>query len=135
MLCHVCQAEAVGRCYECGRLYCAAHDVNGNCSGCATAIYVSTNDKVSTRAMPSGTTKAWWRPQVEEDDTGQPSCYQCGGLANRICRNCTNLYCPEHGRGAGLCAGCARSSWMALWIIFGVLALLGATLILTMMVG
>jgi hypothetical protein len=133
--CHVCQAEAVGRCYECGRLYCAAHDVQGNCSVCATAIHEYTGDKVSTRALPGRTRKAWWRPQVDEDDPGPPSCYQCGGLANRVCRNCNNLFCAEHGAAADLCASCARSSWVAMWIIIGVLAILAATVLLTTLIG
>jgi hypothetical protein len=135
MNCHLCQSEAVGRCYECGRLYCAAHDVQGNCSQCATAIHVSMNDKLSTRKLPGRATKAWWRPQVDEDDPGPPSCYECGGLANRVCRNCNNLFCSEHGRGVDLCASCARSSWMTAWIVLGVLAVLLAMLLLTTLLG
>jgi hypothetical protein len=135
MTCHICQAEAVGRCYECGRLYCAAHDVQGNCSTCATAIHVSTDDKVSTRVLPGRKARAWWRPQIDEDDPGPPSCYQCDGLANRVCRNCNSLFCPEHGRGVDLCAACARSSMMSLWIILGVLLLMIAIALLASLAG
>jgi len=91
------------------------------------------HDKVSTRALPASSTKAWWRPQVDEDDPGPPSCYQCGGLANRVCRNCASLFCPDHGRGSDLCSSCARSSWMAIWIILCVLLILVASVLLTML--
>jgi hypothetical protein len=129
--CHMCPEEAVGRCYECGRLYCAAHDVQGNCSACATAIHEYTDNKVSTRPLAGQPRKAWWRPRVDEDDPGPPACYQCGGLATRVCRNCDSLYCAEHGGATDLCAACARSSWLTMWIIIGVLAILAATVLLT----
>jgi hypothetical protein len=129
MGCHVCHAEAVGRCYACGRLYCAAHDIRGNCSVCATAVHVPLADKISPSAVSDPRPRAWWRPKVEEDP-GPPSCYRCGGLARRVCRNCENLYCPEHAGRGDLCDSCTRSSRMALWILIGVgLSLLAIALV------
>ena len=126
MHCHVCHAEAVGRCYQCGRLYCAEHDVKGDCSVCATAIHVPLGDKVSPRRLPGSPSRAWWRPKVEDDDPGPPSCYRCGGLANRLCRNCENLYCPEHAGRGDLCDSCTRSSRLAMWVMLGVLLVIVA---------
>ena len=129
MPCHVCHGEAVGRCYHCGRLYCADHDVKGNCSSCASAVHVVLDDKVSTSALPGSTPRAWWRPKVEEDP-GPPSCYRCGGLAHQVCHNCDHLFCSEHAGRRDLCDSCARSSWMAMWVVLGVLLVLVATTVL-----
>jgi hypothetical protein len=41
-----------------------------------------------------------------------------------VCRNCENLYCLEHAGRGELCGRCTRSSWMAMWILMGVLLLL-----------
>src|SRR5438874_12453087 len=124
MTCHVCRAEAVGRCYHCGRLYSATHDVKGYCTTCTSAVHVPLEDKVTTGPAPgSRSGRAWWRPKVEEDP-GPPSCYRCDGLAHRVCRNCENLYCPEHAGPADLCDQCGRSARVAMWITLGILLVL-----------
>jgi hypothetical protein len=106
--------------------------MKGNCSACATAIHVPLDDKVSAGNAPASPTRAWWRPKVDEDP-GPPSCYRCGGLAKRICRNCENLYCGEHAGRSDLCDSCARSSWMALWIMLGVLIVILALVALPLL--
>jgi hypothetical protein len=47
-------------------------------------------------------------------------------LANRLCRNCENLYCPEHAGRGDLCDSCTRSSRLAMWVMLGVLLVIVA---------
>ncbi len=133
MLCHLCQQEAVGRCYTCGQLFCAAHG-SRNCTTCDTAIAPGDRrpDRISAAPTPplqegvKGTASrggAWWRP-LPAEDFEPPACYQCKGLARRTCRNCGQLYCGEHAGQDGLCAACDRSSWVGLYLLAGLVLLI-----------
>jgi hypothetical protein len=114
--CHICQAEAIGRCYACGELFCESHG-RINCSRCATAIAAgdARTDRI-TESLPAGGASqggkpvrpGWWRPQPAEDYE-PPACQECQGLARYQCINCGNRYCREHAGSSGLCALCERS--------------------------
>jgi hypothetical protein len=123
MHCYACENEAVGRCYNCGELFCDRHG-KLNCDRCEAAIVAGDPrpDRISTQPLSRLNGQAWWRPQPAEDYQ-PPACYECGGLTRSACRNCGSLYCPEHG-GKELCAACRSSSNM------GMLALLGIVLLL-----
>jgi hypothetical protein len=125
MYCHICQDEAVGRCYTCGGLFCAAHG-QVNCTRCETAVAAGDPrpDRFSVVPMASTYRPGWWRPQVAEA-FDPPACYQCKGLARRICRHCSCHYCPEHAGRGNMCAACARSSWLGIVILLTTLFLLG----------
>lgn len=119
-LCHLCQQEAVGRCYTCGQLFCAQHG-SRNCLTCETAIAPGDRraDRISAAPLErQGRRGAWWRP-LPAEDFEPPACYQCHGLARHTCRHCRQLYCPEHAGQHGLCAGCDRSSWVGLYVLAG----------------
>jgi hypothetical protein len=128
--CHICGDEAVGRCYACGALFCAAHgDVN--CTRCETGIVEGDfrADRITTAPRTSTARPAWWRPQRAEDF--EPSaCYICKGLARRVCRNCHEVYCPDHAGAAELCESCTRSSLLGLFILGGILLILTVIVVL-----
>ncbi len=131
MNCHVCGEEAVGRCFTCGALFCAEHG-DRNCAGCAHGIVTGDYraDRIS-QAPRTGSTgrRFWWRPQVA-DDYEPPACSICGGLARLVCRNCRELYCADHaGAAAELCARCARSSRLGIWVMVISLGLVGLLLV------
>lgn len=121
MHCYLCQVEAVGRCFTCGQLFCAAHGQR-DCIRCTTAIAPGDRRSDHVSAVPLGKSPkvAWWRPQLAEDFE-PPACYACRGLARTVCRNCQGLYCAEHAGKGGLCAACDRSSWWGMWLLGGLL--------------
>lgn len=133
MLCDICQHEAVGKCLSCGIAFCSNHG-NRCCFRCSAAVVAAEPSRRSpTTAIrstelppPSVSGKGYLqcettaRPTIYLDDPEPPGCYICQGLARHICRNCHNLYCPEHAAGSELCASCARSSLWGL-IILGVM--------------
>jgi hypothetical protein len=129
MHCHVCQEEAVGRCYTCGELFCARHG-DTNCFRCTTAIAQGDPrpDRVSAEPLGSGRRVAWWRPQQAEDYE-PPACYECKGLSRLVCRNCGSIYCPDHAGPNGLCAACNRSSYFGMFALLAIV-LVGGGLIL-----
>lgn len=108
MNCHICQHEAVGRCYTCGELFCEVHG-SVNCSRCETGIAPGDvrDDRVSRVRLTESTRPGWWRPQ-EAEDYEPPACAQCGGLARYACVHCGDRYCRAHAGGKGLCSKCAR---------------------------
>lgn len=117
-LCHLCQSEAVSRCYNCGELVCAEHGKNDTCPGCSTGI--ASGDPRTTHIANAPLPKpaaqhAWWRPQ-EAEEYQPPACYECKGLARGICRNCRATYCHEHRGVNGLCRACARSANLGLYL-------------------
>src|SRR5437588_7013007 len=109
MHCHLCQREAVDRCYTCGELFCEEHgDVN--CVRCATGIVAGDNraDRITKASLSKAARPAWWRPQEAEDYT-PPACHECQGLARYVCVNCSQRYCREHAGKDGLCLRCQRA--------------------------
>src|SRR4051812_7421929 len=111
MTCHICQAEAVSRCYTCGELVCADHGKNENCPNCSTG-FAEGDPRHHISDGPIGQAQqphAWWRPQ-EAEEYQPPACYECKGLSRGVCRNCQANYCQEHAGVNGLCKDCARSA-------------------------
>jgi hypothetical protein len=130
MQCHICAAEAAGRCRSCGLAFCGG-DGAELCRGCATGILVLHGaPRAGARAFLQCVSKPRM-PTVHLDDEGPPSCHQCGGLARRICENCQELYCPEHAGPRGWCESCTRAARSGLWMCLGVLLFLLAVGALT----
>ncbi len=129
MSCHVCGAEAVGRCENCGNLYCAKHG-DGTCARCDTGIKAGDprQDRISAAPRTATQRTGWWRPQPAEGYT-PPACYQCQGIARRVCSNCHELYCPDHAGKNGLCAQCSQSSLLGVAVLVGVVVILGALML------
>ena len=126
MKCHLCDHEAVDRCYQCGQLFCQEHGTV-NCSACTTGIAEGNprQDRISTiRMTAGGHGNAWWRPVAAEEYV-PPSCHQCGGLARTQCVGCGRRYCAAHLGKAGRCAECQRSSTAGMVIGFVVIGALG----------
>lgn len=135
-VCHVCGAEAVDRCYTCGRLFCALHG-RTNCCRCDAAIAPGDTrpDRVSaSRLREASDGHAWWRPQQAED-VELPACHLCGGLSRTVCRNCGRYYCADHAGPAGLCRDCNRSSMFGLICMAGALAVMLGLILLGYLVG
>lgn len=127
-VCHICQAEAVSRCYTCGQLVCAEHGKGQTCARCTSAIAAGDprGDRISETPMPAKDKDAWWRPQ-QADEYVPPACYSCQGLARGLCRNCDARYCAEHAGPNGLCLACGKSANLGLYVLLimgGLLALL-----------
>jgi hypothetical protein len=111
MHCHLCDREAVDRCYTCGELFCDEHG-RVNCNRCATAITAedARPDRVSEARLsktPAGR-PGWWRPQPAEN-YDPPACHECRGLARYVCVQCGSRYCRDHAGKQGMCAQCQRS--------------------------
>ena len=125
MSCHICQAEAVSRCYTCGELVCAEHGKDDTCPRCSTGFAVGDPraDRISVEPMPQLDKQGWWRPQ-EAEASVPPACYQCKGLARAVCRNCHANYCSEHAGRKGLCKDCGQSANMGLYIFLAVVGVM-----------
>jgi hypothetical protein len=122
MNCHICQAEAVTRCYTCGLLVCAEHGKNDVCPRCSTGFAAGDprTDRISVEPLPQDAKHGWWRPQEAEEYTPS-ACYECKGLARLVCRNCRAQYCAEHAGSNGLCQACGRSANLGLFVAAAVL--------------
>jgi hypothetical protein len=117
LTCHICEAEAVSRCYSCGQLVCAEHGKTDTCGRCTTAIASGDPraDRFSASPMKSNAKSGWWRPQ-EAEVYVPPACYVCQGLTRATCRNCDNKYCREHAGPNGLCKQCGQSAQLGLYV-------------------
>jgi hypothetical protein len=133
MHCHICGAEAVGRCYTCGALFCVRHGTN-DCQRCETAIAPGDRraDRVSEKPLAPKVSFGWWRP-IPAEDFAPPGCYVCSGLTRQRCRNCRELYCRDHGGYAGLCRQCTTSARIGLYVFLGAVAVIMLLMILTVM--
>jgi hypothetical protein len=111
MKCHLCDHDAVDRCYQCGQLFCEDHG-KVNCAACSSGIAEGDprHDRISVKRMGApGSGYAWWRPVAAEEYV-PPACYQCGGLARTKCVGCGRRYCATHAGSGGRCAECQSSS-------------------------
>ena len=133
MSCHVCGREAVGRCDNCGALYCAQHG-DGNCVQCDTSIMAGDprGDRISAAPRAALQRPGWWRPQPAEGYS-PPACYECGGIAQRVCLNCRDRFCPDHAGGNGLCARCNQSSYLGIVVLAVVALIFGALMLVGML--
>ena len=123
MKCHLCQSEAVARCYNCGELVCEQHGKNDTCAGCSTAIVSGDPraDRISVKPKAFSQDQqhhGWWRPQQAEEYL-PPACYECKGLTRAVCRNCQSSYCRDHAGPNGMCQACGRASWIGPVILGG----------------
>lgn len=116
MTCHICKAEAVTRCYNCGELVCEQHSKTDVCASCSTGIVPGDPRAVSERPLPKQGKHGWWRPQ-EAEEYVPPACYECQGLSRGVCRNCQNRYCPEHAGPNGLCKDCGNSANLGTYVL------------------
>jgi hypothetical protein len=125
MPCHICQSEAVTRCYTCGELLCEEHGKNENCPRCSTGFLAGSPRALAISEEPLSAEQhhGWWRPQQAEEYT-PPACYECKGLARTVCRNCLSNYCRDHAGPHGLCRACGQSANLGLYVIGGVFAFL-----------
>jgi len=126
MSCHICQAEAVTRCFTCGGLVCAEHATGETCPRCSGGFTAADPRAVSAQPLGKDQHHGWWRPQ-EADEYLPPACYQCQGLSRGLCRNCQSSYCRDHAGPSGLCQACGRSANLGIYLIvsvFGLMALL-----------
>jgi hypothetical protein len=125
MKCHLCDEEAVDRCYQCGQLFCDKHG-KVNCASCDNGIAEGDprRDRVSARPMPQkGRGLAWWRP-ISADDYVPPACYQCGGLTRARCVGCGRQFCAKHAGRGGNCADCQTASTTGTLIGLGAIGLI-----------
>ena len=136
MSCHICQAEAVSRCYNCGELVCAEHGKNETCPRCSGGFMAGDRraDRICVEPLPKQQHHGWWRPQ-EAEEYKPPACYECKGLARGVCRNCQANFCPEHAGANGLCKDCARSANMGLYAFAGLSAFVLLILLLNWLFG
>ena len=128
MKCHLCQAEAVTRCYNCGELVCEQHSKSDSCAGCSTAIAsgdprADRFSRISIKPISQDHHHGWWRPRQAEEYV-PPACYECKGLTRAVCRNCQSRYCRDHAGPNGLCQACGRSSWIGPVILGGMAMLM-----------
>lgn len=125
MVCHICGAEAVDRCYSCGDLFCPEHGKTKHgktdCVRCSTGIRAGDRraDRISAAVLVKNARPGWWRPQ-EAEEYDPPACYACGGLARRRCYNCHDLFCAEHAGKRGLCLACEKSARTGTLLLVGV---------------
>jgi hypothetical protein len=136
MPCHLCQAEAVSRCYNCGELVCEEHGKGATCAGCSASIMAGDRrpDRFSETPVGVPQNHGWWRPQQAEEYI-PPACYQCQGLTRSKCRNCEQPYCMEHAGPNGLCQECDRSANLGLWICAGMFALMALSIFCNWLFG
>ena len=124
MPCHICQAEAVTRCYTCGELVCAEHGgKNDRCSQCSSGFTAGDPRAVSVVPLAKQQQHGWWRPQQAEEYK-PPACYACQGLTRAVCRNCQGSFCREHAGPNGLCKDCGRSANLGLYVFAGIVSVI-----------
>jgi hypothetical protein len=120
MICHFCNREASGKCASCGLAICAEHG-DRYCQVCSEAVF--SREKVTGEREDPGYLQCPPRPEMPTiylDDDGPPECYQCQGLARKVCQNCHNLYCLEHAGQEGWCAKCSQAARIGYWIIIAI---------------
>src|ERR1051325_10871494 len=103
MTCHICQAEAVSRCYTCGELVCAEHAQGKTCARCTTAIVAGDprGDRVSAEPIEKKAPPGWGRPKKAEKSV-PPVCSSGRARARGVGENGPSRYCAEHAGPNGL---------------------------------
>jgi hypothetical protein len=107
MICHVCEAQAIGQCKKCGKFYCKEHgDVT--CVVCDAALQpppVRRTPDIDVRLPEYGGP----RPTAAPIYAG-PCCYKCSEPATAACAKCGQFYCPAHRGGTSFFDN-TRGSW------------------------
>lgn len=134
MSCHICQAEAVSRCFNCGELVCAEHGKGDACPTCRGGFTALDPRGISAEPLAQQDKHGWWRPQ-EAEEYRPPACYECKGLSRAVCRNCRANYCADHAGRNGLCKACGHSANMGLYIIAAMAALIVAMILFSWLFG
>jgi hypothetical protein len=139
MICHVCQAQAIGQCKSCGKFYCSRHgDVY--CVRCAEAV-APAGQKLEPEVAFGIDKEA-----SEDAPPAGPQCYECGEPADRACSRCGRFFCPAHGGimalGLGgpvisFCADCSirQERQQMIGCLVGIGAVLLAIIIVALTVG
>ena len=125
MICHFCTNEAAGKCASCGLGICPEHG-GKYCRVCSGAVF--SHETVTGERQEKGYLQCPPKPEMETiyiDDDGPPECYQCQGLARKICHNCHNLFCKEHAGQGDWCDRCTHSARVGTWVTAGVVAVIG----------
>src|SRR5262245_52805078 len=135
MLCHICQREAIERCFTCGELFCEQHG-SVNCARCETGVMAGDNrpDRITTKRLPETTANPWWRPR-EAPDFDPPACNTCQGLARYTCNQCGGKYCSEHAGRKGECGRCLKDRKNSNRFLLCVFAVVTLVLVVVMMLG
>jgi hypothetical protein len=120
LICHYCNHEAHGKCASCGLAVCPAHG-GRYCCVCSNAVFA-----VEKPEDPFGRQflQCPPKPQMQTiylDDDGPPECYACQGIARKVCQNCHNLFCKEHGKD-GWCDECTKQARVGTWLTAGIVA-------------
>lgn len=126
MSCHLCDKEAIDRCFTCGRLFCAEHGTK-NCTACQGAYQEGdpSGERISVIPTRSGKDNPWWRPQ-QADEFAPPACYECQSLTRAVCVACGRNYCKEHAGRNSTCRECSTASDMSLYVVGGFLLVFAA---------
>ena len=109
MHCHLCQREAVDRCYTCGELFCEEHG-NVNCVRCTTGIIAGDNraDRITSNfareAFTAGVVAA-----ARSRGLHAARLPRVPGASPLCVRQLWPAYCREHAGKDGLCLSCQRA--------------------------
>src|SRR5206468_2250559 len=114
MICHFCTRETAVKCVSCGLAICGDHGAR-YCHVCSGAVF----SKEVPPAQGTAYLQCPPKPRMETiyiDDDGPPECYRCQGIARRVCQNCHNLFCREHGGKGDWCDLCTHSARVGNWL-------------------
>lgn len=138
MLCHVCEAQAIGQCSDCRKGYCAYHG-DRVCVLCAEAVALTPSAARPFRVPEPRPHEqdfclaeyqaGGWGGDPRED---RPRCFRCSAVPVGTCGRCRRYCCRDH-RGSGwlyadpiVCKGCyegIKRGYLAWLAIAGVVAM------------
>jgi hypothetical protein len=105
MICHVCEAQAIGQCKKCNKFYCKLHgDVT--CEVCDAAIQ---EKRTRTWAENDAWLPESGAPRASAPIYAGPRCYKCTEPASAACAKCGQFYCPAHRGGTSFFDNTNRS--------------------------